>query len=259
MRYLTVVKKKEGSKVIRRRGGRKPYRKKTARYGTTRVHRAKLMGTKHNSRRHHLVRKAFLGIQPTAAETGASAMTEFIVNSLLKGTPNGEGGFNYTFTLANFPNYTDLTNIYQFYRIKSVTITFYPEQNSYPAGRTDAQNVTSNASSGQKSHAPCLIYAVDRTSTVIFTNENAALAHEGSKLHVFNGPEELSVTFRPTILTTAGPSGSTVTVPGKLTWIPTASTGLVHYGLKCYIARMSDYNSIRVVMSMTAEFKDTKI
>lgn len=261
MRYLTVVKKPTGS-TSSKRYRRKPYRKKTSKYGTSRLHRNKLMGSKHSGGKHYICRKAFTGITPSVKEPGASSDLgqDLIRNFQLKGAPrDGNGAFTYTWTLASFPNYTSLTGIYQFYRIKSVTICFYPEQNMYPGGRTDAQDVPYNATQGQKGTAPAIIYAVDRSSSALFSSVNSALEHEGSKMHVFNGPEELTITLRPTVLTTTGPSGSTVTVPGRPTWIPCTSTGVEHYGLRCFVSRMSDYVSLRIVMNMTVEFKDAKV
>lgn len=257
MRYLTVVKKGSSTRGSRRYK-RKSYRKKPSKYGTTRIHRTKLMGTRHAGQKHHLVRKAFLGIAPWVQEIGGT-INDNIRNFQLKSAPrDGNGAFNYQWDLTAFPGYTTINQIYQYYRIRAVTICFYPEQNSYPAARTDAQNVTYDASSGQKATAPTLIYAVDRADSNLFTSVNDALAHEGSKMHVFNGSEELTVSLRPTPLTTVGTGGG-VDVAGKMTWIPTSSTGEKHLGLKCYMNRMSDYISIRVVMNMTVEFKDTKI
>lgn len=261
MRYLTVVKKGAPG---RRSYKRKRYTRRKAskgKYGTSRVVRNKMMGTAHGGSKHHFVRKSMIGFTPTTNEVGSS-ITDIISNQRLKGSPsspNGNGGIGYVWKLTNFPNQSELVKIYQYYKINRVTVTFYPEQNSHGAHRSDAQNVTFGNTGAPKSCATCMVYAIDRTNTALFASVNEALEHEGSKLHVFNGSgDELTISFVPTTLTTAGPVGSTITVPGRPRWIPTTSDSIEHFGLRVFFDRMSDYVSFRVVMQMTVEFKDAK-
>jgi len=260
MRYLTVVKKGSTASARRSYKRKRPMRRKSTkgRYGSSRIVRSKLMGTSHMGSKHHYVRKTMIGFAPTTGESGYT-ITDIISNQRMKTTPNGNGGIGYVWKLTNFPNQAELVKIYQYYKINRVTVVIYPEQNSHGAHRSDAQNVTFTNAGAPKSCATCMVYAIDKTNTALFTSVNEALEHEGSKLHVFNGSgDELTISFVPTTLTTAGPVGSTISVPGRSRWIPTTSDSIEHFGLRIFFDRMSDYVSFRVVMQMSVEFKDAK-
>jgi len=259
MRYLTVVKKAPSASrgYKRKRYSRKKYPRKS-RLGTGRTTKSRILTTNHRRGKHHQVQKMMPGIAPAVFETGGT-MSDLITATTLKGTPNGEGGFSYTWKGSNYTNMTEMVKFYQYYKILGVTVVFYPEQNVYNAGRTDASDNSFTAATTLKAVAPQLIVAVDRTTSALFASTSEAMNHEGAKLHVFNGPEEFSISLVPTPLTTTGPVGATVTVPGRSTWIPTTNIEVEHFGLRCFLSRFGNFVSLRVVMQIKVEFKDLKL
>jgi hypothetical protein len=206
----------------------------------------------------HVVRRANYAPAPTVTETGSSFGVGVIENSMMKTTPNGSGSFGWTFNLQQLNGYTDFTSIYKFYKILWVKLTFYPRQNAWQSGRTDAGNVTYDNTGGIKSTSPELIVVPDRTSAANVTGTSALMSHEEARFHIFNDGKEFSVFLQPTILGIEGSTASTYNVPGKPTWIPTTTTNAPHYGLRCRISSMSDYDSIRVIMEMKVAFKEPK-
>lgn len=177
-----------------------------------------------------------------------------ITNTSLGGT--GAGSQGRFFKLADFPEYSTYKNLYQFYKILSVKVIWYPQQNSYAAhDGTQAFNSTATA---VRSFAPEIIVAEDRMSSAEFANIAAAFAHEGAVFHMFNDSKEFAVTVRPTPVQQSGPVGSQVNVPGKPMWIPTTADSIAHNGLRIYYNNFNEFTSFRVMYQMKVSFKGLK-
>lgn len=209
-----------------------------------------------------IIKKLARGPNPTTQEGGGS-LTHFLRNGLGKTSPNGNFGFSYNFQLSQFPNYTQYTAIYQWYKILWVKLHFYPLNNSHPSLiEGDATNpIKGSVNTGTapwSSLAPQLIVAPDHQSEALFGSEGEAMEHDGAIHHVFNDGNEFSVYLSPKPTGLVGSAGSEVTyLTPAAKWITTSSATVPHYGLRCF-AYMNDGTNVKVVMEMKVAFRGNK-
>jgi hypothetical protein len=114
------------------RGGkrRKVYRKQDATRFDAKARNYNARGSVSTNSGIAVVKK--LSLAPNPTNTAAGGALDFIItNQKLKTVPDGQGGFSWNFSLSQFPQYTEYTDLYQWYKLLWVKITFYPEQNSY--------------------------------------------------------------------------------------------------------------------------------
>lgn len=207
-----------------------------------------------------VVKKLALAPTPTVANTGATN-TFVLTNFGLKAQNfrNGQGSFGYHFKLSQFPQYTEYTQLYQWYKILSVRLTFYPEQNAHESISANAASVSYDGAGSKVSTAPLLVVSPDQTSDALFGTINDAMAHHNSRFHSFNSGKEFSIYLSPKPNSLIGNSGGEVrTLSSANKWITTDSAEVEHYGLRCYMDRFPDAASVYVVMEMKVAFKQPK-
>lgn len=207
--------------------------------------------------RNVIVKKLALAPNPTSQELGGT-LNFLIKNSQLRSTPAGQGSFGYAFKLSQFPQFNEYTDLYQWYKILSVRLTFYPEQNTH-------ENIsligggTYNGSGGQTATAPVMVICPDQTSDATFGSIGNAMAHHDSRFHSFNDGKEFSIYLSPKPNSLIGNSGGEVTTLSSANkWITTNSAEVEHYGLRCFVDRMNDATSIYTVMEMKVAFREPK-
>lgn len=222
-----------------------------------------IRGTFTNKSGYRVVKKLSLAKTPTGE--GGHALTSLLMSSVSKTGGGSSYAFSYDWSLDDFPSYTDFTNLYQYYRILWVKLHFVPLQNAYLAANRGSATypVNTTANSGTTSYitgsAPWIIFAKDEAGAAVFGSANDAMEHNGAAIHVFNGGDELSIYLEPKNHEQVGASGSTVETPVyKSSWIPTASTAVKHYGLRCYMENQNMHSQIKVFMEMKVAFKDPK-
>lgn len=251
----------------RRRYRKAPY-KRRARKSKTAIASTKptrvLKGSSYGGGRVHVVKKLLDGPAPTEQESTGS-LGVVLLNVGSKSPPDGTFAFTYAFNLTQLPGYAQYTAIYQYYRILWVRMHFVPLQTGILAhAQGDATNPTKGASTTATSSsflgtAPWMIFAKDEATSAIFTSGSEAMEHDGSSLHVFNDPSELSVYLSPKNHDLIGVAGTEVPIPVKTsTWIPTSSTAVKHYGLRCLMNNMTSSTQVRVWTEMKVAFKDLK-
>ena len=179
-------------------------------------------------------------------------------------------GFYYVFRFDEIPGYTNWTSTWEWYKITNVKLTFIPLQNAHLGSNvSNATNpikeiTTSGGSETTKlvGLAPRIIVAPDNSSTSLFTSENEALAHDNSKLHVFNGSEEFMVSMRPLPITLVGADGSFARSDrSPRGYISTSANGIAqeHYGVRGYIQGLHTGIQIAVYQEISVALKGLKL
>jgi hypothetical protein len=241
------------------RGGkrRKVYRKQDATRFDAKARNYNARGSVSTNSGIAVVKK--LSLAPNPTNTAAGGALDFIItNQKLKTVPDGQGGFSWNFSLSQFPQYTEYTDLYQWYKLLWVKITFYPEQNSYDSFESTGIQVGDTPTKIQ-GVSPIIVVCPDKTSDAVFSTINEAMAHHDSTLHSFNDGKEFTVFLSPKPNSLVGNAGGEVqTLSSGNKWITTASTGVEHYGLRCFIDRMTANSSIYCVMEMKVAFKEPK-
>lgn len=245
----------------RRRYSRRRKRGSTTMRATTRGSYIAKGGSSHN--RTMLVKKLH---RPQAIGTrGNMPVIDF--DSL--GFKTSEG-FHYVFRLDHVPGYTNYVNVFDYYRIENVKLSFSILQNSHSgAAQSNSTNPLLAIQTGGSAAsvlltglAPRIIFCPDETSKVNFGAENDALAHEKSRVHIFNDSKELIVNIKPVYLDEVGPTGSTANSShGRRSFIKTDAAGraLEHYGLRGYC--IGFHHSVQVIVHQetTIKFKGLKL
>jgi len=130
--------------------------------------------------------------------------------------------FAFTFHLQDLPSYTEISALFDQYRIRKVKLMFYPQQ-------TD--NVTTAA--GQTT---AIIHTViDRNDSGSPTNETTILQYDGLKTHKFD--RQFSVTCSPRVNVPVY-AGSVFTGYGEGKggqWINSADADVPYYCIKALI------------------------
>lgn len=212
------------------------------------------LGSTRSSGSRHLT-KTRIFQAPVATDGTVGVQSVGVINNTTLGS-TGSGSHGRYFTLANFPEKDTYKNLYQFYKILSVKIIWYPQQNSYAAH--DTTQAFNSEDTALRSFSPEIIVAEDRMNAAAFPNLATAFAHEGAVFHMFNDSKEFAVTVRPTPVQQSGPVGSQVNVPGKPMWIPTTADAVPHNGLRIFYNNLNAFTSFRVMYQMKVAFKGLK-
>jgi len=234
-------------------------------YGIGRVSSSRLAtGSSMKSSGIVVINKLFKGFAPTAYTPGQT-LTDVMTNIGSRTTPDGSFSSCYHWTLANFPNYADYTDIYQWYKILFVKVHYYPLNNSYPGLHegTATNPIEGLTATGGTNYvtckAPSITYAKDDQVDTYFTTESIAMQHHGAQYHQFNDGNDLTIYVTPKPTGLLGTAGSeAVYQHPKPQWISTSESSVKHFGLRTFW-QCVDGASVRVIMEMKVAFKEPKI
>lgn len=143
----------------------------------------------------------------------------------------------YKFRLSDTPGYTEITSLFDKYRIKGIKATFMPRVNVLRITDLGAGTTTVTTS-------PPIFSVIDYDDATAPTN--AAQLHEYENCKVHNEFKPWSVFFRPRIaMATYGGGAFTSygTGPAGL-WIDAASPSVEYYGLKIATAEYAIGNNL---------------
>lgn len=181
-------------------------------------------------------------------------MTTTIHNSVLKNSATWTGSAAFyadTFQLSDLPNYTNLTSVWDEYRITNVRYIFYPvTETALIDGITAGLTVSVLA-------PPSLITAADFTDAVVPT-ESVLLNHEDL---VFRGPMSHLITFdvKPVVLGALFQGAFTGYGREDNQWIEANSQSVSHYGMKYGVHRGSNPSSVpfpyQIYCTYTLQFR----
>lgn len=133
------------------------------------------------------------------------------------------------FTLADLPNASDFTNLFDFYRICGVKLQFIPQANSNDTGASDPLSI------------PIFHYIADYDDSIGFANENQALEKEGIKTRRLDKPFNYYIV--PRVSNEIYNNGVTTAyaLNKKKQWIDGNSSGVAHFGLKAWVTTAAVY------------------
>lgn len=171
-------------------------------------------------------------------------------------------GTQYLFNLSQLPAYTEFTNLFQKYRVKSVKLTFVPQYTGFDAGQQEANAVAATAT--QWFAQPRVYSFTDNSGSAVYALETDFQQEQNTKL-VSNPYKTWSVTLRnPTVLTGANANGTNVL--GEMVvspWLATGTATIDHFGI--YVGGISPSVSANggslnysVVAKYELEFKDVR-
>jgi len=160
-----------------------------------------------------------------------------------------------SFALNNPPGYSELTALFDRYRLTKVQLTFIYGKNS--------ANITQTTTAGANTNLPCLYTAIDLDDDSAPANIDELLEYE--TCHVDRLDKIVKRTVYPRIATAAY-SGAFTSYANMdpSTWIDCNSDGVRYYGLK-YVVRYpshvisaTDEGELQIIQKHTFQFKDVR-
>lgn len=129
----------------------------------------------------------------------------------------------FQFKLSDLPNFTEITTLFQLYRINCVVMKFMPGY--------------SDVAAGQVTRLPVMHMANDFNTIAPWTSPNEAFQYQGLKSIRTDKPFSWKI-FPKAIIDayTGGVSGASI-LPKARQWCSTATGGenVLHYGVKYYL------------------------
>jgi hypothetical protein len=146
-----------------------------------------------------------------------------------------------SFTLSQLPNVSELTTLFDQYRVERLEYTFYP---SYTMG-TPANTST------------CIITAIDYDDATVPASVGALYQYENAQTR--SGYIPFTESFKPHVAMAAYSGAFTSYANRKSQWIDSASTGVIHYGLKFVIPQnFTAANTWRVIGKALVSLKNVR-
>lgn len=149
-----------------------------------------------------------------------------------------------TFCLNDVRQVSSYSDIFEFYKIDKVVVTFRYKTGGLQPARNDYQ-------SGEKQHAltnevnPLLIFKVDHNDV---TNQTINELKDSMKTHkkmLTNNSPEFSITLKPALQEQIYKSAVTTAYAPKWgQWLPMADVTAPHFGLKAFAVGCNDSNNI---------------
>lgn len=164
----------------------------------------------------------------------ASRMHAFKRNTSLM-TLTGTAGYapycnSFAFQLANLPNATDFTNLFDQYMLSHVQVKFY-------------LSVDPSAQSAATAYQPRMFFVRDHNDSTAPATLNELRERGDCQTRVLSVARPLVINVKPSVLAETLKTGGTTTYsPRYKTWLPTANTDVPHYGLKWAIDDFTNTN-----------------
>lgn len=148
--------------------------------------------------------------------------------SLTIDTETGATGVFESFSLSKMKQQSDYANIFEFYRIDKVVVTF-----RYKGGNAGIASVVNGVNWNESN--PLLYFKVDHNDIISDTIDTMKESLK-TKTHMFtNSKPEFSISLKPAVQQEMYRSSVTTAYTPKWgQWIPTSDPSVPHYGLKCY-------------------------
>lgn len=150
------------------------------------------------------------------------------------------------FTLADLPNYTEFTALYDQYKIYFVVLRFVPDQNM--ASANNAAGTTT----------PILYHVIDYDDATAPANKTDLFQYQNLKVRNFSRFSK--ITLRPHVAVAAYQGAFTGYANFKSLWLDAANTAVEHYGVKYCISQPSAnwVTSWRLVATYYMAFKNVR-
>lgn len=172
----------------------------------------------------------------------ATAKTHVVIRSVVfatKASTNvGNNYIAYSFQLSDLPSYTEMTALFDQYKIDEVSMHFI----SQAGGACGPYSLST----------PDLILAVDLDDNNVPTAVNDLLQYENCQIQHANRDKHLTLKPR---FATAAYSGAFTSYANNAGWIDCASPSVQHYGVKGCITQDSGAAGDRVAYNIYATYK----
>lgn len=141
---------------------------------------------------------------------------------------------SFSFSLGDMPSSSEITNLFDEYKINAIKVKFLPRWNSFD-GSNKATPGTTNAAGVNLHIMNDPRNQIVPAGTYTRTTLNSFL--EGGRVKSYNGDKAVSVYFKPQIYNVITPSVSNMWM--KAPWLPTGNTTTPHFGFQAFA---QDYN-----------------
>lgn len=177
-----------------------------------RLNFSKNMSVQMKKKKRHVIRKRTTRIARDMIKTKRS----YYFVDTVQNTENYDG---WAFCLSDVPDYTEFTELFEYYRITGVRIryTFNGTNATLPIGNSYA-------------FMPTIMYAADTNDSTPETR-NDLMQHNGVSFKTLNRPGNVFVKPRTQVMMYEGVAG-TGYAEGSMKWINTSDPNVPHYGWK---------------------------
>lgn len=121
---------------------------------------------------------------------------------------------SYDFDIQDLPNYTDIIDTFEMYRVNGIKITAIP-------------SINSNTSDTSNFNLPIVGWVADPSISITATNENSFLTHPEYKFKRFDSP--VKAYYVPGIPVTTEVNAQSMTRTAFKQWITSGNIGVNHY------------------------------
>jgi hypothetical protein len=146
----------------------------------------------------------------------------------------------YNFTLASLDNASNLTALFDQYRISCIRLTITPDNNAIPI-----ENATTTA-------LVPLYCVIDYDDSTALASAAAARAYDNCA--IVEPSESCCRTFAPRVALAAYAGAFTNYANQQPMWLDTVSTGVQHYGVKLYVPAIIAGQTFVQSWHVTAEY-----
>lgn len=152
-----------------------------------------------------------------------------VIMSPIVTTTTGTYVGGYSFALANLPNFSDFSGLYDYYRLNMVIMRII-----YRGSNLSSMESANNAALG----LPYMYYVIDRDDATTPATVDEVREYAAAKMHIFTGEKRACyIKLRPSLLTETYKSAlSTSYQVKRASWLDLADSGNTpHYGIKLAI------------------------
>lgn len=140
---------------------------------------------------------------------------------------------NSGYTLNVMPSSTDVTSLFDQYKINGVKITFRPRYDSF-AGNDTTDTTLPGITNQGGCDVHCIVDPYNMTApSGTYTNANLNMFLENGRVRTYSGNKPFSVFVKPTV---DHELGGITSSQRKRTWVSTTQPGITHYGAQFFIA-----------------------
>lgn len=137
---------------------------------------------------------------------------------------------SFAFQLANLPNNTDFTNLFDSYMLSHVQLKFY-------------LSVDPSAQTAATAYQPRMFYCRDHNDATAPATINELRERGDCQTRVLTVSRPVTINIKPSVLGEALRTGGLITyIPKYKQWLPTANNDVPHYGLKFAIDDLTNTN-----------------
>lgn len=135
----------------------------------------------------------------------------------------------YSFTIQDMPNYTEITNLFDSYRIARIKVKFLPRFNAFDGSNT-TDTTLPGVTNQQGTNLHIIVDPKSQTGpTGVYSRANMNNFLESGKVRTYNGNRPVTVYYKPVVSDSLTSGARFLSAP----WLPTGSPS-PHYGFHAF-------------------------